>query len=197
MDDWTKTAIALWTVAVVGLTTVSLAQTHGAMQRFTFGVENASKAGLSPPGRLQLVINRWSTDAEREGALLAMKEDGPDGLAREIRSSGAVGYLHWPGSLDYTLRYAYHVPRPEGGQDLVLATDSPVQQWWESGHSMPASNSGITVIQLRLNNDGQGEGKLAMPTKVTAGRDAKTFLLDDYDKQPVVLTDVRRDRVTG
>jgi hypothetical protein len=141
--------------------------------------------------------SRSGSRTEARRVCRRLKEDGPDGLAREIRSSGAVGYLHWPGSLDYTLRYAYHVPRPEGGQDLVLATDSPVQEWWESGHSMPASNSGITAIQLRLNNDGQGEGKLAMPTKVTAGRGAKTFLLADYDKQPVALTDVRRDRVTG
>jgi len=197
MLDWTKTTLAFWTAAVVGLTTVCLAQTHGAMQRFTFGVEQVGKTGLSGEGRLQLVIDRWSTDAERERVLLAMNENGPDGLARAVRSSGAVGYLHWPGSLDYTLRYAYPVPRPDGGQDVVLATDSPVQQWWESSRSSPPAYTGITVIQLRLNNDGQGEGKLAMPGMVTAGRDSKTFLLADYDKRRVVLTDVRRDRVTG
>jgi hypothetical protein len=63
--------------------------------------------------------------------------------------------------------------------------------------SLPVTYTGITVIQLPLNDDGQREGKLATPAMAKAGRDSKTFLFIDYDKRRVVLTDVRRDRVTG
>ena len=103
----------------------------------------------------------------------------------------AVGYMHWPGGLDYTLRYAYRIQRPDGGEDVVLATDQPISLWWDSGYSTPSASQSI-VIQLRLNKDGRGEGKLG--TKVVASQNAKTFVVDDFATLPATLLDVQRER---
>ena len=97
-------------IAVVfALVTVAVAQTNHAEQRFTFKAANADKAGPSGEGRLELVVTQWSTDVERDRVLSALREHGPDKLADAIRMAYAVGYMHWPGGLDYTLRYAYRI----------------------------------------------------------------------------------------
>src|SRR5437773_3282437 len=173
-----KKAIAGWILTVLTLPTV-IAQTNHVEQRFTFKAANASKAGPSGEGRLELVITQWSTDAERDRILSALRE-GPNKLADAIRAGYAVGYMHWPGGLDYTLRYAYRVPNPDGGEDVVLGTDRPISLWWDSGSATRSSQS--TMIQLRLNRDGRGEGKLG--TNVANHHKAKTFVIADFDTLP-------------
>src|SRR5690349_935937 len=120
-------------VAAFAATPAATAQTTThprAIERLTFTVPDASKAELGNQ-RLELTINRWSSEGEREHLLNVLDQDGPNRLPEAIASDAAVGYLHWPGNLDYTLRYAFRTPRPEGGEDIVVATDSPVHLWWE------------------------------------------------------------------
>lgn len=93
-------------------------------------------------------------------------------------------------------RYADRIPRPDGGEDVVLATDRPVWLWWE-GNSTPVTPLAVsqgTIVQLRLGKDGRGEGKLSPVVTVRASKEGKTIALEDYAKQPVVLTDVQRER---
>ena len=87
------------------------------------------------------------------------------------------------------------MPRADGGEDVILATDYPVHVWWDPTlGAPPASVAQGTLIQLQLNRDGRGEGKLSVGTKVTATNDGKLFALEDYAKHPVMLTDVQRER---
>jgi hypothetical protein len=191
------TVIAVWTAAVLALGTVAVAQTAGVAARFTFVAANASKAGPSGEGRMRIVINRWSPDSERDRLLSVLKEDGSDKLAESFGMGTAAGYIHWPGNLDYTIRFAYRIPRADGGEDVILATDYPVNLWWDTSLGpAPTSFTHGTVIQLQLNRDGRGEGKLSVGTKLSATKDGKLFALEDYARQPVVLTDVRRERRT-
>jgi len=77
----------------------------------------------------------------------------------------------------------------------MLATEYPVNLWWDPAlGAPPTSFGGGTLIQLQLNKDGRGEGKVSVGTKVSASRDGRAFVIEDYAKQPVVLTDVQRDR---
>lgn len=176
--------------AVVALTTVAVAETNRVEQRFTFKVMNGSQAGASGEGRLELVVNRWSTDAERDRVLSDLREKGPGKLVDAIRKEYAVGYLHWPGHQDYTLRYASRVVRSDGGEDVIVATDWPVRMWWDLSRRPDAPDP--VVIQLRLDQDGRGEGKLS--TKVVAPQGEKTLVLDDFATLPSILIDVQRER---
>ncbi len=185
------TAAVLTLAAVTGVRSAAGAQAIArAAQRFTFTIPTAGPQATSDQ-HLELMITRWSTDAERQDVLTALKEGGPKGLTRAIGRSKAVGYIHWPGNIEYTLRYAWRVPRPDGGVDLVLATDTPVSEWWNRPHASVGPADEGTVIEVRVDKDGRGEGKLASADKVTEPAAAKTFVLSDYDKMPAVLTDVR------
>ena len=181
--------------AVLALGTMAVAQKQGEAERFTFMAANGSKAGPSGEARLKIVINEWSPDSERDRLLSVLKTDGPDKLAESFRQGRAAGYIAWPGNLDYTIRFAYRMPRADGGEDVILATDYPVHVWWDPTlGAPPASVAQGTLIQLQLNRDGRGEGKLSVGTKVTATNDGKLFALEDYAKHPVMLTDVQRER---
>src|SRR5580692_3461997 len=104
---------------------------------------------------MQIVINQWSSDSERDRLLSVLKEGGPDKLAESFRLGPAAGYLYWPGNLEYAIRFAYRMPRADGGEDVILATDYPVNLWWDSTlGAQPTSFAEGTVLQLRLNKDG-------------------------------------------
>jgi hypothetical protein len=197
MLNKTSTLIAACMAAVLTLGALAAAQTTPAKERFTFMAANGSKAGASGEGRLELVVERWSDQTDRERLVSALKDKGEDGVAVGIHDAFAVGYMRWPGNLGYTLRYAHRIPRPDGGEDFVLATDAPISLWWDSEGSTPSTGPQFTVIQLRLNKDGRGEGKLSLGAKLATNDEHKTIVLGDYEKQPVVLTDVQRERVTS
>ena len=188
------TVIVFWTAAVLALGAAAAAQAPGTAERFTFVAANASTTGQTADNRLQIVINQWSTDAERDRLLSVLKADGPDKLAEAFRYGTAAGYIHWPGKLQYTIRFAHRAPRADGGEDVILATDYPVSVWWDPALGAPPTSFGHgTLIQLRLDQDGRGEGKLSVGTKLGAASDGSLFALEDYAGQPAVLTDVRRE----
>jgi len=47
----------------------------------------------------------------------------------------------------------------------------------------------FTIIQMRVDGQGKGEGKMSIATKVIAA--GTTTVLENYDNQPVLLSDVR------
>ena len=174
--------------------TITHAEADTVHERFTFTAANGSLAGPSGAGRLELVVTRWSSDAERDRVHAVVTEEGPDQLRNALGDAYAAGWLHWPGHLDYTLRYARRAPRPDGGEDIVLVTDSRTWIGWDTRHSMGWTDGPVTVIHLRLNKDGAGEGRLSLSaTKIRGDKDAGV-VLDDYASQPIFLTEIQRDR---
>ena len=183
--------------AVLAFGTVALAQTSTVKERFTFAALNGSKAGPAGGNRLELVVNRWSSDAERDRVYSAIADNVQDKLADALAALPEAGYIHWPSNLEYIVRYANRIPRPDGGEDVVLGADAPLSLWWDPSISTPSTSPRFTVIQLRLSKDGRGEGKLSLATKVTASKETKTFALEDYARQPAILTDVQRERTSS
>jgi hypothetical protein len=186
-----------WAAAVLAFGTVALAQTSTVQERFTFTALNGSKAGPSGGNRLELVVHRWSDNAERERVYSVLADSGQDKVADAVAALPEAGYIHWPGNLEYIVRYANRIPRSDGGEDVVLAADAPMSLWWDPAISTSSASPRFTVIQLRLGKDGRGEGKLSLATKVTANNETKTFALEDYAKQPAILTDVQRERTSS
>jgi hypothetical protein len=191
------TMMTVWTAAVLALGAVVVAQTTQnprVAEPLSFVPANAANAGPSGEGRMQMVINQWSPDAERDRLLTVLKTEGPDKVAEWFGRGSALGYINWPGHLQYTIRFASRRPRPDGGEDVILATDYPVHVWWDAAlGAAPTSWAHGTVIQLQLNRDGRGEGKLSAGSRLTVAPDGKLFAVEDYATQPVVLTDVQRD----
>jgi hypothetical protein len=171
------------------------AQTLGTPERFTATAINFDNPTGSAAGSVELVVNRWSTDAERDQLLSALLEKGSDKLLSALQRMPRVGYIRTPNSVGYDLHYARRVPGEDGGEKITLATDRPIG-FWEAQARPRTLDYPFTVIELHMNRDGEGEGKLSIATKITADSDRKTIVLEDYAAQPVLLQHVRRASIS-
>jgi len=87
------------------------------------------------------------------------------------------------------------MPGKDGGQQITLITDRRIG-FWEASRQPRSIDYPFTVIDLRLNGDGEGEGKMSLATKIIADKNSNTIVLENYDLTPVQLTNVKRERAT-
>src|SRR5262249_48987778 len=146
-------------------------------------------------GSIEIVVNRWSTERERERLMGAMVDRGPDKLLDMLQDLPRVGYFRTPDSLAWDIHFATSAPGKDGGQRVTLITDRRIG-FWEAANRPRSIDYPFTVIELRLNNDGEGEGKMSVATKIIADKESNTIVLENYDLQPVQLTNVRRERAS-
>jgi hypothetical protein len=158
-------------------------------EKFTaFAVSLGGPRTTSGTAQIDITIDRWSTDAERERLLEALKA-GQDELLETLRELPPIGSIRTATSLAYDLHYANETPGEDGGRRIVLATDRPIG-WWEAVNRPRTIDYPFTFIELRLNGEGEGEGKLSLATKVIAR--GRIVQLENYAAQPVQLNQVRR-----
>jgi hypothetical protein len=180
--------IALMSVAAALVCTAALyAETVVLAERFTFVAANAPQDALNKDRRLSLTLQRWSTDAERDRMAAAVAE--PAKLLDAFRDVGGIGYLQWPGGVEYTIRYAHRTQRPDGSADLTLVIERPLWVWWDTNAKW-TPDPGFTLLQVRLNKDGTGEGRAMATTRIRSDKETGIALADT--NAPVLLTDVRR-----
>ena len=116
-------------------------------------------------------------------------------MTAALQRAPTLGYLWTSESAGYSLRYAYRLPQPDGSERIVLVTDRRLGSWnglWKPAGSATPTDYQFTLIELRLNARGEGEGKASLTAKVTVDTPAKTFALDGYSTLPVVLKGVKR-----
>jgi hypothetical protein len=166
----------------------------GAQQgtRYTATVVNEPGRGTST---LQIVVDRWSTDMERDRLVTTLFEEGPDRVLEVLKDMPPVGYIRNPASTGWELRFARSTPLPDGGEQVVLATDRPIS-FWESSNQPRTIEYPFTVIELRLDAQGEGEGKLSAATKILADKQSGTIVLENYAMQKTLLQRVRREKST-
>ena len=92
--------------------------------------------------------------------------------------------------LGLQLRYAWQAPLPEGGRRIVLAADRYIGM--AEAQQQPRSiDYPFTLFEVRVNKDGEGEGKLAYATKIRFDKDDKVMEIENYASEPVRLNNVR------
>src|SRR5687767_8137521 len=74
---------------------------------------------------LDIVIDRWSSEDERQQLLEALKRD-QDALLNALRDLAPVGRIRTPTSLGWDLRYASASPAEDGERRIVIGTDRPM-----------------------------------------------------------------------
>lgn len=146
-------------------------------------------------GTIEIVVNRWSTDAERDRLMSIMLERGPDQLLDALQDLPRVGYFRTPDSLGWDVHFARRTPGKDGGERVTLITDRRIG-FWEASRQPRSIDYPFTVIELRLNGDGEGEGKMSVATKIIADKDDNTVTLENYAQQPVQLRNVKRERAS-
>jgi len=168
------------------------AQTQGTPERFVAAAINMNRGAA---GNVEIVVERWSTDAERDRLMKIMFDKGPDKLLDALQDAPKKGYFRAPDSLGWDIHFARRVPLPDGGERVVLVTDRRIG-FWEATNQPRSIDYPFTVIELRLNSGGTGEGKVSAATKIIADKETNIITLENYDLQPVLLTNVKRERAS-
>ena len=179
--------------ALAGLTgAAALAQTMGSPERFTAFAVNMGSPGRASSGTVEIVVDRWSTEAERGKLLGTLLEKGPEKLLDALQSTHRVGYIRTPNSIGYDLHYAHKTPLAEGAERVVIATDRYIS-FWEARNQPRSIDYLFTVIEMHINRDGEGEGKMSIATKIEADKESNSIVLENYSTQPVLLEKVHRE----
>lgn len=150
----------------------------------------AASLGTGRAGVVEIGVYRWSTDEERERLLTTLQEFGRDKLIDELQKiRPPVGYMRTPGSVAYDLYYARSRPMPDGGRRIVLATNRRVA-FREVAGSTRSLQYQLTLIEIHINADGKGEGKLVPAAKISWDTKDKRIEIENYAALPVDLLDV-------
>ena len=160
--------------------------------RFTAAAVDMNRGAA---GTLELIVNRWSSDADRDRLMTVMFDKGPGKLLDALQEMPRMGYIRAPGSIGWDIRFARHMPAPDGGERIVLVTDRRMG-FREVANRHRSVDYPFTVIELRLQENGEGEGKVSVATKIIADKANNVVTLENYDIQPVMLTKVTRERVS-
>jgi len=178
--------------AAAAVSVVVDAQTMGSPERFTANAVNMNRGAA---GNIEIVVNRWSTDAQRDKLMAVMFEKGPDKLLDALQDMPRMGYFRAPGRVGIDIHFARRMPLPDGGERLVLVTDRRIG-FWEAANQPRSIDYPFTVIEMRLNKDGEGEGKMSLATKIIADKENNIITLENYDISPVMLNNIRREKMS-
>ena len=140
---------------------------------------------------VEIVVSDWST-AETHRM-----------LARTFLTRGPLAFLDalctlWPrGSIrvlddrDVPIRYAWRVTERTGAERIYVASDAPVPltaPWFQ----LKPDAEPLVFLELRLDRDGRGIGKLSEARRLTVDNSRNVIELRDYAARPAQLVMVER-----
>jgi len=143
---------------------------------------------------IDFTIERWSTDEERNQLLsiIAENRDPTQPLLRALQKMPSVGGIRTQQTLAWDLRYARENKLDEGGRRIVLATDRPIG-FREARNQPRTMDYPFTIIEIRLNANDEGEGKILVGTKIFVDKD-KNLVLENYGQEPVRFNEIKRQK---
>ena len=173
----------------------AVAAGQGQKERFTGFAINMN--GGPSTAVVDFTIDRWSTDAERDALLAILKEEkdpyrANDKLLRALQKMPVAGRLQTPQRLGWDLRYAYQTPLEGGGRRIVLGTDRPVG-FRESVTRTRTMDYPFTIIEVRLDKDDRGEGKILAGTRLLIDKNNQ-LVLENYGQQPIRFNEIHKQK---
>jgi hypothetical protein len=195
-----RTGLAVVVVATLGTSGApAIAQTSGQPIRLSAFAVNMSNIATGATGVIDIRINQWSTDKEREDLIAAFLDKGQDGLLKALQKVPVKGRISNPGRrgadpaqtrLGWDLRFAMQWAGEDGGTRILAATDR-YMTFQEVRNQPRTVDYPFTFIEIHLNKEGEGEGKLAVATQLKFDKKQNTIVFENYSTEPVRLNQVK------
>lgn len=97
---------------------------------------------------VNLIINQFSTDAERAGLLEAFQQKGNEGMVNALSKMHAKGRMAVTGTLGYDVAFAKYFEQADGTTVLRMVTDRPLLfgEVWASTRSSDYDLAAVEII---------------------------------------------------
>jgi hypothetical protein len=194
-----RQGITLGVAAALALAISPAVQTQNEKLDISAFAVNMSNIGTGGTAVVEIKVDSWSTPEERQHLLSTAMEKNSDALLRELQKATKHGRFSIPGlvgpdphnlRLGHDIRYAWQSALPEGGRRIVLATDRYIG--FQEARNQPRSiDYPFTLMEIRVNKAGEGEGKMAVATKISFNKKTNTMELENYASEPVRLNNVK------
>ena len=151
---------------------------------------------------IEIRIEKWSTEQEREMLISTFLEKKQDGLLKALQKAPVKGRIRMPNRsgpdpnqtrLGWNLRYAAYAPGEDGGHQIMVATDR-YMSFAEVRNQPRTVDYPFTFAQLRLNKDGEGEGKMPVAVQLQFDKKKNQVIVENYSTEPVRLYQVKIDK---
>jgi hypothetical protein len=144
---------------------------------------------------VDFTIERWSTDAERDKLLAILQEEKDEYRANQklltaLQKLPKVGYIRTTRTLAWDLHYARQQPLPDGGRQIILGTDRPIG-FAEARNQPRSMDYPFTIVEVRLDKNDRGEGKILFGTKIYIDKKTNNLVLENYAQQPVRFNEIK------
>jgi len=163
-----------------------------AQEQVTFSGVVARMSGplAGTTDRLQITINNWTTPDQRQALLTALADGGQEQLLTAMEKI-EVGFARFPDTTGWRLRYAWSF-EVEGTRVVRIATDRPI--WFvEVADQLRTLDYPFGIIELRLDQDGKGEGEVFSAASVKFNQDG-VLEVESYGTGPQRLLSVTTSR---
>jgi hypothetical protein len=191
--------LLLAVVAVFLVIAPTGAQTPQEKLEITAFAVNMSNIATGANATVRININSWSTAEQRKELITTMVEKGSDALLKALQKQPSHGRWNVPGkmgpdphqlALGHDIRYAWQTPLPDGGKRIVIVTDRYIG-FGEARNQPRSIDYPFTLMEIHVDKDGKGEGKVAVATKIEFDKDKNVIQLENYASEPVRLQNLR------
>jgi hypothetical protein len=122
----------------------------------------------------------------------------PEGsFAASLQQTTTVGYLWSSEIAGYALRYAGKLTGADGLERVILITSrrlGAMNDLWKPASPDQQTTYAFSVIELRVNAKGEGEGRISLTGKVAPDNAAGMVVPANYDALPAVLSNVKKNQ---
>ena len=170
--------------------------------RLTAFAVDMSNVGTGKSAIVEIRVTRWSSAAERQRVIQTMVDKGQDALLKMLEKLPAKGRLRFPNwtgpdpnhlLLGWDVRYAWQSPEADGGHRVVVALDR-YMSFRELSNQPRTVDYPFTLIEIHLNKNGEGQGKMAYATKISFDKKKNAVELENFSSEPVRLTTVKAEK---
>ena len=136
-------------------------------------------------GVVEIVINRWSTDGERQLLENVLKASGSAAAVNVMQDMPQVGYIRSTQTMGDALFYARSTVLPDGSRRVVIATNRPLTA--AQMIAPDASNQyDATVIEMHFpKGGGKGTGKVTVGGKASIDPKTGQLQVKNWSGEPV------------
>ena len=160
---------------------------RSAQEVFTGNALVTTTAAAGSTTRLTITINEYTSDEDIMKYIDILKTEGPEGLRKALEKV-QKGWIAPTGRVRETINLARS--RPVEGGRLINIIKTRHLRFIEFARSTPRSREyEFTFIQLKLDEEGNGEGYMFAGTKIEFDKDGK-LVLEQRGTAPILIRGV-------